>query len=96
MGIKPKQHDDFFITLSMLLFAITSSVNRTSSRRLRNHPFLKDCMIQGDIHFFAEKDCSYEYNIILLCLRCLSPYATEIRYLFENVKTVSEYMEEQN
>ena len=53
-------------------------------------------MIQGDIHFFAEKDCPYEYNITSLSLRCLSPYATEIRHLFENVKIVSEYMEDQN
>ena len=66
MGIKPKQHDDFFIKLSILLFAITSSVNRTSSRRLRNHPFLKDCMIQGDIQFCVEKDRPDDYNITSL------------------------------
>jgi len=53
-------------------------------------------MIQSDIHFFAEKDYPYEYNITSLFLQCLSPYATEIRHLFENVKIVSRSMEDQN
>jgi hypothetical protein len=46
--------------------------------------------------FIFAKDCPYEYNITSLSLPCLSPYATEIRQLFENVRIVSEYMEDQN
>jgi hypothetical protein len=63
---------------------------RISSRPLRNHPRSEDRMILGDFHFFAVKDCPYEYSITSLSLRYLSPYATKIRHLFENGKTVSE------
>ncbi len=43
-------------------------------------------MIQGDIHFFVEKDYPNEYNITSLFLRCLSPYVTEIRHLLNTLK----------
>jgi len=92
---KQKQLDDNHQVVH-IPFCCNKLSCRISSRRLRNHPFLKGCMIQGDTHFFAEKDCLYEYNITSLSLRCLSPYATEIRHLFEHVKVVSEYVEDQN
>ena len=59
---------------------------RISSRRLRSHPFLKGCMIQGDIHFFAESDCPDEYNITSRSLRCLCSYVTAIRHFKTTLK----------